>query len=216
LQTFRGIASDPAQKLLDRALCISVLPRRDPGQSAVDAKGFVSCRANRDATWSNPAAIVISGGGIFWPVLGARIDLILLTTNRSIASYFDHPEGLLGANPPTAPGPVVPDQPQLRNTDGVVFGYEQSAAGISGIDIAGATLTEDKATNALLYGKDLSNSAILRPNTGVQHLLAVDRFLAALSSSIAPPSGSIQPDRRGSAWSGKPTANTQRSGPSEY
>jgi lipid-binding SYLF domain-containing protein len=189
LQAFRSTASDPARKLLDRAGCIGVLPRRDPAQSGVDAKGFVSCRANRDGAWSNPAAIAISGGGIFWPVLGARIDLIMLTTNRSIASYFDHPEALLGANPLTSPGPVLPDQPEMRNTDGVVFGYEQSATGIAGIDIAGATLSEDKATNAVLYGKELSNAAILRPNASVESLIAVDQFLAALSDSIAIQSG---------------------------
>src|SRR5579862_7121732 len=69
LRTFQENVSDPARMLLNNAHCLGIAPRHDRGQSAADAKGFVSCRQNRDAAWSIPAAIVISGGGPFWPVV---------------------------------------------------------------------------------------------------------------------------------------------------
>jgi lipid-binding SYLF domain-containing protein len=171
LQTFRENASDPTRILLDNAQCIGVMPRRDRGESAVDAKGFVSCRQNAAEAWTNPAAIAISGGGTFWTVVGTEIDLILLAMNQSTASHFGDREEMLGSpNLRTTPGPVRQDQVPLRKYP-VILAYQQSTAGIGGINIAGAAVSEDKATNAVLYGKELSN------------------FLAALSSSSTGQSG---------------------------
>ena len=183
LRTFQENVSDPARTLLDNAHCIGVAPRRDRGQNAVDAKGFVSCRQNRDVAWTNPAAIVISGGGTFWPVVGTEIDLIILAMNQATDSHFGDREGMLGSpNFRTTPGPVRQDQVPLRNYPSILV-YQQSAAGIGGIDIAGAALSEDRATNAVLYGKELSNLAILSRNGGGPRPIAVEMFLAALSSS---------------------------------
>jgi lipid-binding SYLF domain-containing protein len=185
LRTFQENVSDAARMLLNDAHCIGVAPRRDRGQSAADTKGFVSCRQNRDAAWTNPAAIVISGGGTFWPVVGTEIDLIILAMNQSTASYFGDREEMLGSpNLHTTPGPVRQDQVPLRNYP-LILAYQQSAAGIGGIDIAGAAVSEDRGTNAVLYGKELSNLAILRRNGGGQSPISVELFLAALSSSIS-------------------------------
>ena len=149
----------------------------------------MSCRPDRGGAWSNPAAIVIEGGGTFWPVVGIEIDVIMLTTNPSTASHFRDPERVLGADPLTVPGPVRADQMPLRTGDPVIFVYQQSAAEMRGINIAGATMSEDKLTNALLYKKELSNSAILRKDGGGPSPAAVDPFLAALRASGAGQSG---------------------------
>jgi lipid-binding SYLF domain-containing protein len=132
---------------------------------------------------------VISGGGTFWPVVGAEIDLIILAMNQSTASHFGDREGILGSpNLRTTPGPVRQDQVPLRNYP-VILAYQQSAAEIGGIDIAGAAVSEDRGTNAVLYGKELSNLAILRRNGESQSPISVELFLAALSSSISGQSG---------------------------
>jgi lipid-binding SYLF domain-containing protein len=185
LQTFRENASDATRRLLDNAQCIAVTPRRDRGQSSADARGFVSCRQSRDEAWTHPAAIVISGGGTFWPVVGNEIDLIILSMYGSTASHFGDREEMLGTpNLLTRPGPVRQDQvPRLHYP--LVLTYQQSTAGIAGIDLAGATVGEDRATNAVLYGKALSNLAILGRNGGGQRPIAVELFLAALPQSIS-------------------------------
>jgi lipid-binding SYLF domain-containing protein len=189
LRTFQENAYEPMRTLLDNAHCIGVAPRRDRGQSGADAKGFVSCRQNRNAAWTNPAAIVISGGGTFWPVVGAEIDLIILAMNQSTVSHFGDREGMLGSpNLRTTPGPVRQDQVPRRNYPSILA-YQQSTAGIGGIDIAGAAVSEDRATNTVLYGKELSNLAILSGNGRGPGPISVELFLAAFSSSISGQSG---------------------------
>ncbi len=71
-------------------------PRRDAGQSAAAANGFISCRSSLAGSWSSPAGIVIQGGGTFWPVVGTSIDVILLATNTATASHFGGREGCWG------------------------------------------------------------------------------------------------------------------------
>ena len=100
LRTFREAATESTRTLLDHALCIIVAPRRDPDQGAANMNGFASCRPSLSGDWSDPAAILIEGGGIFWPVYSTRIDVILLATNSSTAAQFKHSELVLGADPP--------------------------------------------------------------------------------------------------------------------
>jgi lipid-binding SYLF domain-containing protein len=153
------------------------------------AKGFVSCRRNRNAAWTNPAAIVISCGGTFWPVMGAEIDLIILAVNQPATAHFGDRDEMLGSpNFHTVPGPVRQDQFPLR-TYPSILAYQQSAQGIEGINISGASVNEDRATNALLYGKELSNLAILSREAGGPGSPAVEQFLAVLSSCTSEQSG---------------------------
>jgi lipid-binding SYLF domain-containing protein len=185
LQTFRKDASEPVRMLLDNALCIGVAPRRDSSQTAADAKGFVSCRASRTGSWSSPAGIVIAGGGVFWPVYGSRIDAIVLTTNRTIAARFSQPRNMLGIDLPVRPGGVQLDQFPKLIGDPVVFAFEQSDEGISPLNLDGGTMSEDQTANTALYGKELSNLAVLSRKGGGQNPISVDSFLAALPSSTS-------------------------------
>src|SRR4051812_40467784 len=61
LEQFREKAPETTRTLLDAALCIGVAPRRPRDEAGVGAQGFMSCRANRTAPWSNPAAFVVEG-----------------------------------------------------------------------------------------------------------------------------------------------------------
>jgi hypothetical protein len=181
LQAFRTDASDPAKRLLDLALCIGVAPRYESGQKAVDMRGFVSCRTSPGGTWSNPAAFRIEGGGTFWPVIGASMDLILVATNHPTAARFGDREIVLGSPKlTTIPGPIRQDQVPLRNIYPVLLAYSQSTTGIEGISISGASIQEDSENNTLLYGKGSSNASILWGGRRGQNPAAVDLFLAAL------------------------------------
>jgi lipid-binding SYLF domain-containing protein len=186
LRTFRENASGATRMLLDKALCIGVAPRREPGHSAVDAKGFVSCRPSLAGSWSGPAGIAIEGGGTFWAVVGNSIDLILLATNAATAAHFGDRQGVLGSpSLDTIPGPVRLDQIAPRNAYVVILAYQLSATGVGGIDIAGATLSEDRAANTALYGKDLSNAVVLNPKGEGQIPIAAELFMAELSSQTS-------------------------------
>jgi lipid-binding SYLF domain-containing protein len=182
LQTFRKDASEPVRMLLENALCIGVAPRRNSEETAADARGFVSCRPSGAASWSSPAAIVIAGGGIFWPVYGSRIDAIVLTANRTVASRFSQPRNLLGVDLAVRPGGVQLDQFPKLIGDPVIFAFGQSDEGISPLNLDGGTISEDRAANAVLYGKELTNLAVLSGKGGGQNPIAADSFLAALPS----------------------------------
>ncbi|HWE50784.1 MAG TPA: YSC84-related protein [Bryobacteraceae bacterium] len=182
LQSFRRAAPDAAQKLLDQAICVGVLPRRDADQTDAAEKGFVSCRSGIAAAFSDPAAISIRGGGVYWPVAGQAMDLILMTIDPSMISVFSSAEELLGTDARTAPGALQADQASQQSRDAVILTYEQSSTGISGINIAGSTIGEDRATNAALYGNDLSNSAILT-RRAAKKSAAVEAFVGALPGS---------------------------------
>jgi hypothetical protein len=185
LQTFEKNASAAVQVLLDNALCIGVAPRRDPDQTAADAKGFASCRPSRTGSWSSPAGIVIAGGGVFWPVYGSRIDTIVLTTNRTVAARFSQPRNMLGIDLAVRPGGVQLDQFPKLIGDPVVFAFEQSDEGISPLNLDGGTMSEDRAANAVLYGNDLTNPALLSGNGGGRSPIAAKSFLAALPASTS-------------------------------
>lgn len=185
LEAFRKNASEAVQMLLDNALCIGVAPRRDSDETAADAKGFVSCRPSKSGPWSSPAAIVIAGGGIFWPVYGSRIDAFVLTTNRTVASRFSQPRNLLGVDLAVRPGGVRFDQFPKLIGDPVIFAFGQSDEGISPLNLDGGTMSEDRAANAALYGKELSNLAVLSGKGGGRNPTAADSFLAALPASTS-------------------------------
>ena len=192
LEMFRENASDAERMLLDNALCIGVAPRRDSDETAADAKGFVSCRPNGTGSWSSPAGIVIAGGGIFWPVYGSRIDTVVLTTNAKIAARFSQPRNLLGVDLAVRPGGVQLDQFPKLIGDPVIFAFGQSDEGISPLNLNGGTISEDRAANAVLYGKELTNLAVLSGKGGGQKPLAADSFLAALASSTSGPSADAE------------------------
>jgi lipid-binding SYLF domain-containing protein len=183
VQTFQKNASDPVRLLLDNALCIGVAPRRDADDTSAGAKGFISCRPSRAGSWSSPAGIVIEGGGIFWPVYGTRVDVIVLTSNRTIASLLSQPRNLLGVELPVRPGGVQLDQFPKVIDDPVLFAFGQSDEGISALNLDGGTISEDRPANASLYKHDLSNLTVLSGKSGGQNPIAVDSFLAALPPS---------------------------------
>ncbi len=124
---------------------------------------------------------MIAGGGIFWPVYGSRIDTVVLTTNAKIAARFSQPRNLLGVDLAVRPGGVQLDQFPKLIGDPVIFAFGQSDEGISPLNLNGGTISEDRAANAVLYGKELTNLAVLSGKGGGQKPLAADSFLAALA-----------------------------------
>jgi lipid-binding SYLF domain-containing protein len=86
---------------------------------------------------------------------------------------------------PVRPGGIQLDQFPKVIDDPVIFAFEQSDGGISPLNLDGGTISEDQASNAILYGKALSNLAVLSGKGGSQNPIAVDSFLAGLPPSIS-------------------------------
>lgn len=185
LRMFRESAPETAQKLFDSAVCIVIAPRRIPAETTSGAAGFLSCRSDPNRRWSSPAAIQIENGGVVWQVAGVEMDVILLAPNRVSASRLEASSVILSADVNALPGPVRPDQIPPLNQYPVLFAYENLSGGISGIHLGGATLSEDRSANAVIYGKEMSTVAVLKRNTKERSPIDVDGFLAALPVSSA-------------------------------
>jgi lipid-binding SYLF domain-containing protein len=181
LEQFREKATETTRTLLDAALCVGVAPRRPRTEVAEGGQGFVSCRANRTAAWSNPAAFVVEGGGVSWEVEGAEFDLLLAATNPKAAAVLSGPRVLLSADVDTMPGPTRPDQVLPRmNEYPTIFAWEEVGDAITGIRIGGGTIREDQTANAGLYGREISTAAVLKGGRSEQPAAEVERFLACL------------------------------------
>ena len=93
---FQEIMSSPdkgiPQDLLKNANCVVIIPGMKKGAFIVGAKygkGFTTCRKEKGAGWSAPAAIRIEGGSVGFQIGGESVDLVLLfMTDQSVNRLF--------------------------------------------------------------------------------------------------------------------------------
>jgi lipid-binding SYLF domain-containing protein len=180
LRSFRGNASEPARQLLDRAMCVGIVPKRIPGEPEGVGRGFVSCLMPGTAqrTWSSPAAIIIDNG-LVWPFEGAARDFIFVAPDRASATRLAGSDVFIGVELQARPGPVLPENPALPVNYPVIYSWVQSGASINGVQISGAGISSDKEANQGLYGRTLETAAILKM-PGNQDSQAASEFLAEL------------------------------------
>ncbi|MES1256989.1 MAG: YSC84-related protein, partial [Acidobacteriota bacterium] len=105
--------------------------------------------------------------------------------NRPAASRLQAARIVFSSDVDALPGPVRQEQIPLLRADPEIFVYKSSVAGVAGLQIAGATMSEDIEENAAVYGKKLNSVAILKGTGQGRSLTAVERFLAALPMSTA-------------------------------
>ncbi|HKD09241.1 MAG TPA: lipid-binding SYLF domain-containing protein [Bryobacteraceae bacterium] len=184
LQEFRKNATGVTRKLFDSAHCILVAPRRLADETSMGAPGFVTCRSASGGGWTKPAAVEVADGGVVWWVIGAQMDLVILAENPGAAAALQSRNVMFGVDPVVQPGPVTEDQVRSQPASApLLFSYEQSSDGIKGIQLAGATLSEEPDANAALYGKRLSTSDVFTLKAGNTKPAALSPFLAALPSA---------------------------------
>jgi lipid-binding SYLF domain-containing protein len=180
LQEFRKNATGVTRKLFDSAHCILVAPRRLADETSQGAPGFVTCR-NTSGGWTKPAAIEITDGGVVWSFAGSQMDLVILAQNPGAAAALQSKGALFGVDPVIQPGPVNDDQvrPQPASSP-LLFAYEQSSDGIKGIQLGGATLSQEPNANAALYGRQLNTSDVFALNASTARPAGLSPFFAAL------------------------------------
>ncbi len=153
------------QELLDRAYCVAVFPTVIKGGFVFGGqygKGLVSCRRDK-ASWGAPAYFTIGGGSFGLQIGGQAVDLVLLFIND------DGVQGLLknkfevGAGAAAAAGPVgrnatLSTDIQLNTK---ILSYSRSKGLFAGLELKGAVITQDKGSNQVVYGQELSARELL-------------------------------------------------------
>jgi SH3 domain-containing YSC84-like protein 1 len=158
------------QDLLEKAQCIIIVPGLKKGAFIIGGKygkGFMLCRKSSGVGWSAPAAIRVEGGSFGFQIGGQETDVVMLVNSETGAKKLLASKFTLGADASVAAGPVGRDSSAETDAQlhAEILTYSRSRGLFGGVSLQGATLRPDDDWNKELYGKAMSNSAIVMGNT---------------------------------------------------
>src|SRR5271167_906963 len=152
-------------KVMSDAKCVAVIPsmvKIAVGFGGSHGKGVATCRTE-SGRWSAPAPITITGGSWGLQLGGQAVDLVMIVTNDQGMQHLLSSHFKLGADASAAAGPVGRDT--AADTDvkmrAEVLTYSRARGLFAGIDLSGASLTQDKDETRLLYGSFVPFADIL-------------------------------------------------------
>ncbi len=163
-------ASDKSipDELLNNAYCIVIVPSLKKGAVIVGAKygkGFISCRkANGNRGWSAPGSVRVEGGSVGFQIGGEETDVVLLVMNQRGADRLLASKFTIGADGDVAAGPVGRSASAATDAKmtAQILSWSRSRGVFAGISLQGATLREDLTDNQTMYGRKLTNRAIVK------------------------------------------------------
>jgi lipid-binding SYLF domain-containing protein len=160
------------QELLEKAACVVIVPGMKKGAFIVGGKygrGFVSCRREGGVGWSAPGAIRIEGGTFGLQIGGAETDVIMLVLNRRGMDKLLSSKFTLGGDATATAGPV--GRSSTAATDATmhaeILTWSRARGLFAGIALQGATLRPDGRANHELYGRELTNRAVVMSTTQI-------------------------------------------------
>src|ERR1700678_4184501 len=207
-QVLTEIMSTPDKAIPDKVMkdakCISVIPpmvKIAVGFGGSYGKGVATCRA-ASGNWSSPAPITMTGGSWGLQLGGEAVDVVMVVTNDEAMQHLLSSKFKLGADASAAAGPVGRDA--AADTDwkmkAEVLTYSRARGIFAGIDLNGASVTQDKDETRILYGKFVPFNEILEGNVPTPE--SATPFLAAVQKySGQSQQGAAQPTEDGSSAS---------------
>jgi len=163
------------------AKCIAVVPGVVKGAFIVGAEygqGVVTCRTPHG--WSGPVFIRLAGGSFGFQAGGQGTDLVLVATNDKGFQDLLHDRFKIGADASAAAGPVGRDA--QASTDIIMraemLTWSRSRGIFAGIDLNGATVSQNASDTDELYGEHHRFDNILSGE--VPPPPRVERFLHAI------------------------------------
>jgi SH3 domain-containing YSC84-like protein 1 len=166
-------------KIMSSADCIAVVPSLVKVAFVFGGrhgKGVATCRTANG--WSAPAPITVTGGSWGLQIGAQAVDLVMLVMNEKGMDQLLTSKFNVGAGAAAAAGPV--GREGSANTDwkmkSEILTYSRSRGVFAGIDLSGASITQDKDETRILYGKMVPFSDLLRgrvpPPQGSQTFMA--------------------------------------------
>jgi lipid-binding SYLF domain-containing protein len=140
--------------------CIAVIPGFKKGAAVVGAgfgRGFISCR--NGSGWSAPGAVTLESASLGVQIGGEKIDIVILSLDKERRSKLLSERFTIGSDASAAwgNGKAAHLDPNAKIR---FFGHTKGA--FAGFGLDGATLKPDEAGVKALYGKTLTNSAIVQ------------------------------------------------------
>ena len=152
------------QDLLGKAACVIVIPNLKKAGFIVGGeygKGFFSCRSS--SGWSAPGSLRISGGKFGLLIGGAETDVLMLVMNQTGMRHLLSSKFQMGGEASAAAGPIGRESSAMTDAamHAEILTYSRSRGIFGGVDLGGATVTEDSESNRELYGREIGNKEIL-------------------------------------------------------
>lgn len=182
-------------KVMSDAKCIAVIPSMVKialGFGSSRGKGVATCRTET-GRWSALAPITITGGSWGLQAGGQAIDLVMIVMNDQGMKHMLASKFKIGADASAAAGPV--GRHAGAETDwkmkSEVLTYSRSRGLFAGIDLNGASVTQDKDETRILYGKfvpfdDILEGKVRRTHMSQPFLSALSRYTGTTTSENKP------------------------------
>jgi SH3 domain-containing YSC84-like protein 1 len=161
------IPDDIPQSLLDKAVCVIVIPSVIKAAFIIGGsygRGAMACRSGDDfdGPWGSPTMMALEGGSFGFQLGGEATDFVLLVMNGRGASSILDSKVKLGVDASAAAGPKGRDAE--ADTDvtlrAEVLTYSRARGLFAGISLEGSTLRPDNDANQLIHGKKISAKEI--------------------------------------------------------
>ena len=160
--------------VLEKAEAIAVFPSTIKGGFVLSAhrgKGIISARDRASNTWSPPAFLTVTGGGIGAQIGAQAVDVILVVMNRRGLENLLGNEFKIGASGEATAGPVgrsaeAATDIQMRAQ---ILSYSRSRGLFAGVSLNGAAIRQDRDANEDYYGDPFRTRSIVldkRATTG--------------------------------------------------
>jgi SH3 domain-containing YSC84-like protein 1 len=144
------------EEVLASAECVAVVPSMLKGGFIVGARygrGVASCRTPKG--WSAPAFFMIGGGSFGLQIGGQAVDLVMLIMNKNGMDNLLSSKFKVGADASAAAGPV--GRHASADTDwkmrAQILTYSRARGVFAGLELAGATVKQDKSSTREFYGR---------------------------------------------------------------
>ncbi|MBT9329743.1 lipid-binding SYLF domain-containing protein [Paracidobacterium acidisoli] len=153
--------------ILRQATCVGVIPGLVKGAFIVGAEygqGVVTCHTPRG--WSAPVFIRLAGGSFGFQIGGQGTDLVLVAVNDKGFQDLLKSKFKIGGDASASAGPVGRNAQASTNwkLQSELLTWSRSKGLFAGIDLNGATVSENSDDTATLYGAPHSFEEILRGN----------------------------------------------------
>jgi SH3 domain-containing YSC84-like protein 1 len=169
-QILRAKDNSIPYNILQQATCVGVIPGMIKGAFVFGAEygqGVVTCRTGHG--WSAPVFIRLAGGSWGLQIGGQATDLVLVAVNDNGFQDLLKSKFKIGANASAAAGPV--GRNGEASTDwkmsAELLTYSRSKGLFAGIDLDGASVSQNRTDTAAYYGQDYPFQTILKGNVAV-------------------------------------------------
>ena len=183
--------------VMDKAEAIAVFPSTIKGGFVLSAhrgKGIISVRDRATNTWSPPAFLTVTGGGVGAQIGAQAVDLVLVVMNRRGLENLLQNQFKIGAGGEVTAGPV--GRSAEASTDiqmrAQILSYSRSRGLFAGVSLNGAAIRQDRDSNEDYYGEGYRTRSIVldRKVTPPARAEEVDAWWHALNKYVASKSSS--------------------------